>query len=224
MFDGIAGRYDLLNHLLSLNQDRKWRRHTVRQLAQHPPRLVLDLCGGTGDLTLELARGSGAERVVCCDFSHRMLTVARNKFARTELGERCELLEADALRLPVADGTFDAVTIAFGVRNFEEMTRGFEEILRALRPGGRMVVLEFSRPTAPVIASLYRFYLRRILPLVGGKVSGRSGPYSYLAETISAFPDPDSLAGTIRECGFAACAWTTLSGGIVAIHTAHKGS
>jgi demethylmenaquinone methyltransferase/2-methoxy-6-polyprenyl-1,4-benzoquinol methylase len=222
MFDGIARRYDLLNHLLSANFDRRWRRRAAREVPADEALTVLDLCGGTGDLSVELARAVPARTVFCCDFSHHMLTLAATKFDRKKLGDRCLPLEADGLRLPLADGSVDAVTVAFGVRNFSDMGTGFREISRILRPGGRCVVLEFSRPTAPGLKQLYAFYLRRILPRIGNGVSGRSGPYTYLARTIADFPEPARLAGEIREAGFAACGWTTLSGGIVALHTAFK--
>jgi demethylmenaquinone methyltransferase/2-methoxy-6-polyprenyl-1,4-benzoquinol methylase len=222
MFDGIARRYDLLNHLLSANFDRRWRRKAVDQVPPGEDGLVLDLCGGTGDLSLELARRGPEGTVICCDFAHEMLVRAARKFAARPGGTRCVAVEGDALRLPFASGRFDAVTVAFGVRNFENMDAGLREILRVLRPGGRLVVLEFSRPTAPLLKSAYGVYLRRLLPRLGDGVSGRSGPYGYLARTISDFPEPPVLAGRIREAGFAACGWTTLTGGIVAIHTAHR--
>jgi demethylmenaquinone methyltransferase/2-methoxy-6-polyprenyl-1,4-benzoquinol methylase len=220
MFDGVARRYDLLNHLLSANLDRRWRRRAVAEVPHDGGALVLDLCGGTCDLSLALARTGSAERVVCCDFSHEMLSLAAAKFRRSGVNGRCVALGGDALRLPFASRRFDAVTVAFGVRNFVDMDAGFREIRRVLRPAGRLVVLEFSQPTAPVLRQLYGFYLRRVLPRLGDGVSGRSGPYGYLARTISEFPDPARLAGRIRDAGFAACGWQTLSGGIVAIHTA----
>jgi len=222
MFDGIARRYDLLNRLLSGCRDRYWRRKTAEVLAERPGRAVLDRCGGTGDLSLEIARTSPERWVICCDFSHRMLERAGSKFGGRSSGERCVLLEADALRLPLPDAAVDAVCLAFGVRNFEDLDAGLIEILRVLRPGGQLVVLEFSVPTAPVLRSLYGFYLGRILPLVGDGVSGRSGPYRYLARTIADFPDPAALARRVRDAGFAECDWTPLTGGIVAIHHAIK--
>ncbi len=222
MFGSIAGRYDLLNHALSLNRDRAWRRRAARAAAVEPGARILDLCGGTGDLTLALARHWPSASVTCCDFSHPMLRVAGRKFARVGLDDRCALLEADGLRLPFAERAFDAVTVAFGVRNFADMDLGFREILRVLRPGGRLVVLEFSTPTSPVLAAVYRWYLHRVLPRVGDRASGRSGPYGYLARTIAAFPAPEALAGRIREAGFAAVGWTAMSGGIVCLHTAFK--
>jgi len=222
MFDRVAPRYDLLNHLLSANLDRRWRRRALASLGEDELGRVLDLCGGTGDLSVELARGRGAGRVVCCDFSHEMLLAAAPKFVRLGLAERIDRVEADGLNLPFPEASFDAVTVAFGVRNLSDMNRGFREMLRVLRPGGKLVVLEFSRPTAPVLSRLYRFYLGRILPRVGDGVSGNEGPYRYLARTIADFPAAAELAGRIREAGFAACEWSTMTGGIVAAHTAVK--
>jgi demethylmenaquinone methyltransferase/2-methoxy-6-polyprenyl-1,4-benzoquinol methylase len=221
MFGGIARHYDLLNHLLSGNLDRRWRRTAVRQLPVGPGR-VLDLCGGTGDLSVDLVRQGRARLVVCCDFSHPMLVKASEKFTRKRLDDRCLVLEGDGLRLPFSDAVFDAVTVAFGIRNLERLATGFAEMHRVLRPGGRLVVLEFSRPPGPVLSRLYGFYLNRILPRVGDGVSGGGGAYGYLARTIADFADPAALAGRIRDSGFADCSWNRLAGGIVAIHVATK--
>lgn len=220
MFGRVARRYDLLNRVLSLNLDRRWRREAVRELPQAADARVLDLCGGTGDVSVELVRAGRAGGVVCLDFSGRMLLRARRKFGRAGIAGRCRTVQGDGLRLPFGDGAFDAVTVAFGVRNLADMNAGFREMRRVLRPGGTLVVLEFSTPHAPVLSFLYRFYLRRVLPKIGDIVSGNSGPYGYLARTIAAFPDPPSLAGRVRDAGFAACGWRTLAGGIVAVHTA----
>ena len=222
MFDGIARHYDLLNHVLSANLDRRWRRRALARLAEDDRALVLDLCGGTGDLSIELLRGRRAGRVVCCDFSHAMLLRAAAKFTRLGLSARIDRVEADGLNLPFPDASFEAVTVAFGVRNLSDMDRGFREMLRVLKPGGKLVVLEFSRPTTPVLSRLYRFYLGRVLPKIGDSVSGKDGPYRYLARTIADFPEAAALAGRIREAGFAACEWTTMTGGVVAAHTADK--
>ena len=222
MFDGIARHYDLLNRLLSANLDRRWRRRALARLDEDERALILDLCGGTGDLSIELALRRRAGRVVCCDFSHAMLLRAGPKFTRLGLEAHIDRVEADGLNLPFPEASFDAVTVAFGVRNLSDMDRGFREMLRVLKPGGKLVVLEFSRPTAPVLSTLYRFYLRRILPKIGDGVSGRAGPYRYLARTIADFPEAAVLAGRIREAGFAACEWSTMTGGVVAVHTAVK--
>lgn len=222
MFSGIARRYDLLNHLLSANLDRGWRREAARAVPAGSGQ-VLDLCGGTGDLSLDLSRYHPRSWIVCCDFSHGMLELARAKFDRQELADRCTVLEADGLRLPFRDAAFEAITVAFGVRNFADLGRGLAEVHRVLRPGGRLVVLEFSQPEGSIMSRLYRFYLRRLLPRLAGGVGGRASAYRYLAQTIGEFPAAGLLAGKIREAGFAACEWKHLTAGIVAIHIGHKG-
>lgn len=222
MFDRISGRYDLLNHLLSLNQDRRWRKAAVRPLAGERLPRVLDLCGGTGDLSVELARAEAARTVICCDFSHAMLHRAGPKFERFDGATECVRLEADGLKLPLESASIDAVTVGFGVRNFADMSRGFREIHRVLRPGGRLIVLEFSQPTG-WLARPYQAYLRFLLPRVGAAVSGRLSAYAYLARTIAGFPAPETLAGMIREAGFAGCGWSQLTSGIVAVHSAFRG-
>ncbi len=229
MFGAISLRYDLLNRILSLGQDVRWRRRAAAEaVAGLPPppvatEIVLDLCGGTGDLAIEIARCRPDVRVVCADFAHPMLVRAAAKFARRGLAGRCLPLEADALRLPIADGALGTVTVAFGIRNFSDLDAGLREILRVLRPGGRLVVLEFSRPTAPFLSSPYALYLHHVLPRVGDRVSGRHGSYGYLARTIADFPEPTILAGLLRDAGFAAAGWVPSSGGIVCVHTAIKG-
>jgi demethylmenaquinone methyltransferase/2-methoxy-6-polyprenyl-1,4-benzoquinol methylase len=223
MFGLISRHYDLLNHLLSLNLDAAWRRRAAREASPEPGSRVLDLCGGTGDLSLALARAPAPPSlVVCCDFAHPMLAVAARKFTRSGPAGRCVIVEGDALRMPFRDGSFDAVTVGFGVRNLADMRAGFAEILRVLAPRGRLVVLEFSRPPGPVLKRLYALYLNAVVPMLGDGVSGRRGPYLYLARTIGGFPEPDLLAGTIREAGFAAVGWRPLTGGIVCLHTAFK--
>jgi len=222
MFGGIARRYDLLNHLLSANLDRGWRRAAAERLPEGGVDRVLDLCGGTGDLGLELLRLRRACSVVCCDFSHGMLALAHDKFQRRGVADRCVVVEADGLRLPFADETFDAVTVGFGIRNFASLDAGLGEMHRILRPAGRMVLLEFSQPDGPLLSRLYRFYLRGVLPRIGDWISGGNGAYRYLAHTIGEFPDPPTLAGRIRDAGFAACDWSRRTGGIVAIHTGQK--
>lgn len=223
MFDRIAPRYDFLNHLLSANLDRSWRRAAAAEVAAIEPAEVLDLCGGTGDMSLAIASQSSAGRIVCGDFSKAMLERAAAKFRSDPASDRCLPVVADGLRLPFSDARFDAVSVAFGVRNFHDMDAGFREIHRVLVPGGRLVVLEFSVPAGPVFGRLYRTYLTRLLPAVGDRIAGQDGPYGYLARTITGFPEPAILAGRIRDAGFAACGWKTSTGGIVAIHTAIKG-
>lgn len=222
MFSAIAPRYDLLNRILSFNLDRRWRRRAARELPADRSARVLDLCGGTGDLSVAVARGGRAGLVVCCDFAPPMLSRAAAKFRRTGLESRCAVLAGDGLRLPFAPASFDAVTVGFGIRNFADLDAGVAEILRVLRPGGRLVVLEFSAPEGRGLSFLYSVYLHRVLPRVGDAIAGRAGPYRYLARTIAGFPDAAGLAGRLRDAGFAAVGWVPLTGGIVCVHTAIK--
>jgi demethylmenaquinone methyltransferase/2-methoxy-6-polyprenyl-1,4-benzoquinol methylase len=223
MFGAIARRYDLLNHLLSANRDRAWRRAAARALGQAQRGRVLDLCGGTGDQSLALARERGVERVVCCDFAHAMLRLAQRKFARRALCDRLVPLEADALRLPFPAGSFDAVTVAFGVRNLADLDAGLREMHRVLRPGGGLVVLEFSLPGGRLLRRLYGFYLGWLLPRLGDRISGAAGAYGYLARTVGEFPPPADLSARIAAAGFAGCRWRSMSLGVVALHCAVKG-
>src|SRR5579872_4367967 len=188
MFGRIAPRYDLLNHLLSLNIDRYWRARTVRRVSEvltKSDARVLDLCCGTGDLMLALEAG-GAAQVYGSDFTHPMLIAAKQKTERQH--SRSKIFESDALRLPLADASVDLVTIAFGFRNLANYRNGFEELVRVLRPGGTAAILEFSTPPNVLIAKLYGFYSRMILPAIGGWISGSKDAYSYLPESVRKFP------------------------------------
>lgn len=218
MFAGIAGRYDLLNHLLSGNVDKLWRRRVARSLQSSliEGAHVLDVACGTGDLSLVLAR-AGAAQVVGLDFCRPMLEIARRK---AEADTRViPFVEGDALRLPFADETFDAATIAFGLRNLAGVSDGLKELRRILRPGGRLAVLEFSSPVVPGFRALFRFYFARVLPRIGGLVSGERGAYEYLPDSVSRFPDQKRLAALMREAGFENVSYRNLTGGIAALHT-----
>ena len=219
MFARVAPRYDLANHLLSLNLDRYWRAHTVkrvRAVLERPGACVLDLCCGTGDLLLALERRSGGV-VMGSDFCHPMLVAAEAKIAQRRA--RAVTFEADALRLPLRGHSLDLVTVAFGFRNLADYEAGLEEIRRVLKPGGTAAILEFSQPPNPAFAALYNFYSRRILPWIGGAISGSRDAYAYLPESVRKFPTAEDLAGRMRAIGFAAVEFEYLTGGIVALHT-----
>lgn len=218
MFAGIAARYDLLNHLLSGNTDRRWRRLVVETLrpALGAGTRTLDVACGTGDLALTLA-ATGTTRVVGLDFCRPMLELAARKAATNE--RALPFIEGDALRLPFAGATFDVLTIAFGLRNLASVEDGLREFHRVLRPGGTLAVLEFSRPVLPGFRALFQFYFTRVLPRIGGLVSGSRGAYEYLPDSVSRFPDQARLATLMREVGFERVAYKNLTGGIAALHT-----
>jgi len=223
MFGRVAHRYDLANHLLSLNMDRYWRARTVarvRTVLRAPGAKALDLCCGTGDLLLALEADGGAGRWPALlwgsDFCHPMLTAASEKIARR--GFRSRVFEADALQIPVRDGSLDLVTVAFGFRNLVDYSRGLEEMRRVLRPGGVAAILEFSQPTNWAFAALYNFYSRRVLPAVGGALSGSKDAYTYLPESVRKFPSAEELARMMRDAGFDAVSFERITGGIVCLH------
>ncbi len=220
MFGRIAPRYDLLNHLLSFNIDRLWRARTVKQVEpvlRRPGARVLDLACGTGDLMLALEQRRGA-RVLGSDFCHPMLVEAGRKAG--ERNAQCPLFEADALALPLASGSLDLVTCAFGFRNFANYRGGLRELRRVLGPDGMLAILEFSTPPNPLMAAGYRFYSTTVLPALGGLLSGSPEAYSYLPESVRKFPTAEVLAQEMREAGFAQVTFERLTGGIVALHLA----
>ena len=221
MFDGIAPRYDLLNHLLSMGIDKSWRRKAMRELEGGRRGTVLDIACGTGDFSIEALR-HGVERVVGADISENMLAVAREKAREKGLEDRLEFRYGDSENLDFEDGTFDAVTVAFGVRNFEHLERGLAEMCRVLRPGGKVVVLEFSTPERFPMKQLYRFYFKQILPRVGGLVSGDRKAYEYLPASVFAFPQGDRFLQIMRSCGYKNVAQRRLTFGIASLYTGEK--
>jgi demethylmenaquinone methyltransferase/2-methoxy-6-polyprenyl-1,4-benzoquinol methylase len=226
MFGRIAPRYDLANHLLSFNIDRRWRTHTVnrvRHILERPGARVLDICCGTGDLVLALEKrsgGSSAAAVLGSDFCHPMLIAAGQKIARRRAN--ATLFESDALRLPLADASLDLLTVAFGFRNLANYAGGLREIYRVLRPGGMAAILEFSQPPNAVFAAVYNFYSRRLLPGIGGLLTGSRDAYTYLPESVRKFPTAPELAEDMRRAGFKAVKFERLTGGVVALHLGQR--
>jgi demethylmenaquinone methyltransferase/2-methoxy-6-polyprenyl-1,4-benzoquinol methylase len=218
MFATIAARYDLLNHLLSGNIDKRWRRRVAKKLhtslAPGTTR-VLDVACGTGDLSLMLFE-SGKARIVGLDFCRPMLEIASSKALKR--GSDVSFIEGDALSLPFLDRSFEAATIAFGLRNLTSVEAGIAELWRVLRPGGKVIVLEFSKPTVPILRSLFRVYFTKVLPVFGGLLSGSKSAYQYLPESVSRFPDQNELTAIMRRAGFEEVTFQNLSGGIAALH------
>ncbi len=224
MFGEIAGRYDLVNGLLSLGVDRRWRRRTVRLVAPEGDAPILDVCTGTADLALDYwrcARGSAA--VVGADFCGPMLRIGLEKCRRAGAANQVSLVEADAERLPFDSGTFQIVCVAFGLRNVADTDRGLREMARVCRPGGRVAVLEFSMPRAAPLRAVYGWYFRRVLPRVGQALArNRQGAYNYLPASVGEFPQDEALAERMRAAGLARVAWHRLSFGIATLYVGEK--
>jgi demethylmenaquinone methyltransferase/2-methoxy-6-polyprenyl-1,4-benzoquinol methylase len=216
MFDRIAPRYDVLNRMLSLGQDLRWRRRVARRVAEAAPVRVLDVCTGTGDLALACR---GAMTNFACDFSIPMLARARSKARARD--HRLALFAADALKLPVADPVFDIVTVAFGIRNFEDLRAGLRELLRVLRPGGTLLILEFSRP-AGLFAPVLGWWVRQVPPRVGRLVSGDREAYGYLTESVRSFPDGREICDILERLGARPRAPRRLTGGVASLYEATK--
>jgi demethylmenaquinone methyltransferase/2-methoxy-6-polyprenyl-1,4-benzoquinol methylase len=226
MFDAIAPRYDLLNHVLSAGIDRRWRAKAIRSLGLTGRETLLDVCTGTADVALEARTGRSqaahAARVVGVDFAAAMLALGRGKLRDAQEDSRIALVRGDAANLPVRDGSVDAVTVAFGIRNVEQPEKACAEMARALRRGGRLAILEFGVPRIPGISTLYLWYFKYLLPRVGRMVSGHSAAYSYLPASVGTFPPPAAFMAILEQAGFTNVRADSLTFGIVYLYTAEK--
>ncbi len=221
MFDNISHRYDFLNHFLSLGIDKGWRKKAIELLRPLKPKHILDVATGTGDFALQ-ALSLNPEKVVGVDISEGMLDVGRRKVVKKHLEHLVELRSGDSENLPFEENKFDAVTVAFGVRNFENLDRGLKEIFRVLKPGGMVVVLEFSRPRKFPFRQLFRFYSRFVLPKIGSVVSSDKAAYTYLPESVEAFPDGEDFIHILHQVGFKNTQCRSLTFGISSIYVGTK--
>jgi len=222
MFASIVGRYDLLNRLLSLRRDVYWRRVAVL-LGQIPSGgIVLDLCAGTGDVALEIVRQGSGARVIAVDNCEPMLIRGLHKAKTAHAADQIRFVVAPAEELPFADATFDRVLVAFGVRNIADRRRGLGEMARVLKPEGRAIILEFSTPSSSLFGPLYRFYSHRVLPWIGGLLSGNRAAYEYLPASVDGFPSPEGLQALMEDAGFIDVSVTHLTHGVVTVHHGRK--
>jgi len=221
MFDEISPRYDLLNHLLSVNIDKTWRRKAIELLRPYRPATIIDIATGTADFALEAIK-LNPQLITGIDLSEGMLKVGRQKIENEGLSGVIELRKADSEDLPFADAVYDAAIVGFGVRNFENLRKGLAEIFRVLKPDGVFIILEFSRPKNIIFRKLYFFYFRRVLPFLGRLVSKSNRAYSYLPESVLEFPDGDEFASILRTCGFINVTYKLLNLGIATVYIAQK--
>lgn len=221
MFNSIAGKYDFLNHFLSFNIDRSWRRKAIHYLRRTSPEFILDIATGTGDLaiaSLEL----NPIKVVGIDISEKMLSIGKEKALKSQYGDKIEFLLAMAEEIPFENGTFHAVISGFGVRNFANLTKGLSEAFRVLKPEGQIVILEFSKPSSFLAGTLYRFYFSYILPLIGGLISGVKHAYVYLPQSVDAFPEGKEFLEILENSGFKNCTFKRMTFGIATIYSGFK--
>ncbi len=221
MFDSISGNYDFLNHFLSLGIDIQWRKKAIKLLADGKPKFILDVATGTGDFAIEALKLS-PEKVIGVDISEGMLEIGKKKMKAKGHESVIELMSGDSENLPFEENKFDAVIVAFGVRNFENLEKGLAEMLRVIKPGGRVVVLEFSKPRTFPMKQLYSFYFKFVLPKIGRLFSRDSSAYTYLPESVQAFPDGDDFLSILSNLGYKNAACQTLTFGISSLYTATK--
>lgn len=222
MFDRISSKYDALNHLLSLNIDKVWRRKAAKEVAKHQPATILDLATGTADLAIALAKRNPQAHIVGMDISEKMLEIGKKKVAKQKMDPQIELRVGDAASLPFVDNTFDTVTVAFGVRNFEDLDKGLSEIHRVLKPNGQAVILEFSMPERFPVKQLYRFYFKRLLPFIGRIVSKDKSAYSYLPASVEHFPKPNIFVEMLAQKRLSNGQAKPLTFSIATLYTAAK--
>lgn len=221
MFNNIAGQYDFLNHFLSLGIDKSWRRAAIREVASQRPQKILDVATGTGDLALAASEATEAQ-IIGVDIAEGMLDIGREKIARRNLSPSIQLQFGDSEHLPFSGDSFDVVMCAYGVRNFERLTNGLQEMLRVLRPGGKLVILEFSKPTRFPIKQAFALYSRHVLPAVGYLVSKHKSAYSYLPESVRAFPEGSAFCSILAQLGYVEAKARPLTFGITSLYTANK--
>ena len=221
MFNSISGKYDFLNHFLSLGIDILWRKRAVRLLKKHQPKLILDIATGTGDFAIE-ALSLNPEKIIGVDISEGMLSVGREKLIKKNLTDKIELISGDSEFLPFEDNFFDAVIVSFGVRNFENLEKGLSDMLRVLKPGGKVVILEFSKPKSFPFKQIYQFYFQWILPKIGKLISKNHAAYTYLPDSVQAFPDGDDFLNILDKIGFQKNQCTPLTLGISSIYFGSK--
>jgi demethylmenaquinone methyltransferase/2-methoxy-6-polyprenyl-1,4-benzoquinol methylase len=222
VFDSVATRYDIMNDLMSAGLHRLWKRHTIDQAAVRPGHAVLDLAGGTGDLALKFARQVGPTgHVVLADINAAMLEQGRKRLVDAGIAGNLTIAQVDAESLPFDEGSFDRITIAFGLRNVTDKDTALRSMYRVLKPGGKVLILEFSQPTK-ALKPAYDLYSFKVLPLIGKLIAGDEDSYQYLAESIRMHPDQETLLGMMKKAGFERCRYQNLAGGIVALHTGHR--
>lgn len=221
MFDSIAKRYDFLNHFLSLGIDKGWRKKAIKELKGQNIKKLLDIATGTGDLAIEASKIKGID-IIGIDISEQMLAIGRKKIKQAGLAQRIELLKGDSEQLQFNNNSFDAITAAFGVRNFENLNKGLTEMYRVLAPGGKVIILEFSKPTTFPFKHLYQFYFKYILPGIGRLVSKDHAAYTYLPQSVQAFPDGELFIKELQKASFTNCRFTKLTFGVASIYIGEK--
>lgn len=222
MFNQIAYRYDFLNHFLSGGIDKGWRRKAIRELEPVKPKMILDVATGTADMPLMMMKFLSAEQIIGIDISEGMLAVGKQKITQAGLQESIKLQLGDAESISFPDEYFDGITVAFGARNFQNLEKGLSEMYRVLRPGGKLVILEFSRPNKGFILPIYKFYLRIVAPRIGKVFSGNGEAYKYLNDSVNAFPEGDSFARILKQTGYLNVVHSALNMGICTIYCADR--